>query len=79
MEKFLNERDNDNILKYFQKEENELNYISYYNISGPTNLENLSEDSIKKLNFFIPMFKTILLQRFIEVKSLMDIKRIYTL
>ena len=79
LEKFLNERDNDNILKYFQKEENELNYISYYNISGPTNLENLSEDSIKKLNFFIPMFKTILLQRFIEVKSLMDIKRIYIL
>ena len=76
---FSNESDNNKILSQIYKEHDELNYISYHNISGPTDLNNLDEETKKKLYYMIPIFKTIFLQRFITMKSKMDIIRIFIL
>ena len=78
-EKYSNESDNNKLLKIFQKEHEELNYISYYNITGPTNLNNLDEDTLKKLNYLVPIFKSIFLQRFLSMRSFMDLIRIIIL
>lgn len=48
-QKFLNENDNSKILNIIQKEHDELNYLSYYNNTGPTNINNLDDDSKKNL------------------------------
>ena len=76
LENLLKKNNNHEILKQFIKEHDELNYISYQNISGQTNLNNLDEDTTKKLIYMIPIFKTIFIQRFISKKTLMDITRI---
>ena len=55
-------------MNIIQKEHDELNYISYYSILELTNINNLDEDTKKKLNFIIPIFKAIFLQRFISKK-----------
>ena len=74
--KFGNETDNNKILNTIRKEHDELNYISYHNITGDTNLKFLDEETKKKLNFMIPMLKAIILQRFLARKSLMEISKI---
>ena len=66
-------------MNIIQKEHDELNYISYYSILEPTNINNLGEDTKKKLNFIIPIFKTIFLQRFISKKFLIGLIRIIIL
>lgn len=71
--------DENEILNKLQKEENILNYISYHNNLGQTNIDNLDEETLKKLNYIIPIFKSIYLERFMAKKSLMDILRIYIL
>ena len=63
-------------MNIIQKEHDELKYISYYSILEPTNINNLEKDTKKKLNFIIPIFKTIFLQRFISKKFLVDLIRI---
>ena len=78
-QKFLNENDNSKILNIIQKEHDELNYLSYYNNTGPTNINNLDDDSKKKFIFMIPIFKTLYVQRFIAKKTLDDIIRIILL
>ena len=77
LENIISKNDNNKILNQFNKEQDELNYISYHNISGPTNLDNLDEDTKKKLVYMIPIFKAIFIQRFISKKTLMDITRIF--
>ena len=79
MKKFYNDVDDNIILNTLRKEHDELNYISYYNISGPTNIDYLDEVKKKNLNFLIPILKTIFIQRFLTRKLLMDIIRIYIL
>jgi hypothetical protein len=66
-------------LNIIQKEHDELNYLSYYNNTGPTNINNLDDDSKKKFIFMIPIFKTLYVQRFIAKKTLDDIIRIILL
>ena len=68
LEKFGNENNHSKIMNIIQKEHDELNYISYYSILEPTNINNLDEDTKNKLNYIIPIFKTIFLQRFISKK-----------
>ena len=79
IEKYSNESDNSKLLSIFQKEHEELNYVSYHNNLGPTDIYNLDEETIIKLNYMIPVFKSIFLQRFITKKSLMEIIRIIIL
>ena len=79
LEKFGKESDNGKILKILQKEHDELNYISYLNLLGPTNINDLDEETKKKLNFMIPVLKSVFIQRFISKKFVMDIIRIIIL
>ena len=68
------------LLNKLLKECDELNYISYHNSSGDEfNVDNLNEDELKKLNFLIPIFKSIFLERFVIKNEKMDIIRIYIL
>ena len=79
-EEFSNESDNNKILNKFKNEYKELNYVSYYNVKeGAANLNNLDEETVKKIYYLIPVLKSIFLQRFIARKSLMDIFRIIIL
>ena len=66
-------------MNIIQKEHDELNYISYYSILELTNINNLDEDTKNKLNFIIPIFKSIFLQRFLSKKFLVDLIRIIIL
>ena len=79
LEKFGNENNQTKIINTIQKEHQELNYISYHSILEPTNINNLEEETKKKLNFMIPVFKSIFLERFLQKKFLMDIIRIIIL
>ena len=79
-EEFSNESDSNKILNKFKNEYKELNYVSYYNVKeGASNLNNLDEETIKKIYYLIPVLKSVFLQRFIARKSLMDIFRILIL
>ena len=79
IKKFGDETDNNKILNTIRKEHDELNYISYHNITGETNIKILDEETKIKLNFMIPMLKSIILQRFLVKKSLMEMSRIFIL
>jgi hypothetical protein len=58
-------------------EHNELNYISYKNFLGDEfNLNDLGDGELKKLNFLIPIFKSVFLERLITKRDKMDIIRI---
>ena len=79
LKKFGNMKDNGKIVNIIKKEHDELNYISYLSLLGPTNINELDLETKKKLNYMIPIFKTVFLQRFIAKKYLMDIIRIIIL
>ena len=79
LEKFGNIDDNGKILNIIQKENKELNYISYYSILSPTNINDLDLVTKKKLNYLTPILKSVFLERFISKKYLMDIIRIIIL
>ena len=79
LEKFGNENNHSKFMDAIQKEHQELNYISYHSILQPTIINNLDEITKKKLNYMIPLFKSIFLERFESKKSLMDIIRIIIL
>ena len=58
-------------------EHDELNYISYKNFLGDEfNLNDLGDGELKKLNFLIPIFKSVFLERLITKRDKMDIIRI---
>ena len=64
MRKYGNETDNRILLNKLLKEHAELNYISYHNISGEEfDLSYLDEEELKKINFLIPIFKSIYLEK----------------
>ena len=78
-EKFGNENNHTKFMSTIQKEHQELNYISYHRILEPTIINNIDTETKKKLNFMIPVFKSIFLERFLSKRSLMDIIRIIIL
>ena len=78
MRKYGNETDNRILLNKLLKEHAELNYISYHNISGEEfDLSYLDEEELKKINFLIPIFKSIYLERLLIKRDKMDISRIF--
>ena len=79
MEKYKNVTNN-LLLNKLLREHDELNYISYHNcLDSEFDLNNLEEEDVKKLNFLIPIFKSIFLERLITKREKMDIMRIFIL
>ena len=73
IKKYGNQMDKNKLMR----EHDELNYISYYNALGDEfDLNYLGEEELKKLNFLIPIFKSIFLERLIIKGDKMDIIRI---
>ena len=62
------------------REHNELNYISYH-ICIDEEFDNnyLEKEDLKKINYLIPIFKSIFLERLITKREKMDIIRIFIL
>ena len=73
IKKYGNQMDKNKLMR----EHYELNYINYYNVLGDEfDLNYLGEEELKKLNFLIPVFKSIFLERLITKRDKMDIIRI---
>ena len=80
MQKYKNVTDKNILLNKLLREHDELNYTSYHNcLDSEFDLNDLEEEDIKKLNFFIPIFKSIFLERLITKREKMDIIRIFIL
>ena len=78
--KYNHETDNSILINKLSKEHEELNYISYYNhFDDEYDINNLQEEEIKELNFLIPIFKSIFIERFITKRKKMEINRIFIL
>ena len=80
MKKYGKDVDKNILMNKLLREHDELNYISYHNCTGDEfDLDNLDEEIIKKINYLIPIFKTIFIERIITKREKMNLRRIYIL
>ena len=77
LKKYGKDIDRNILLKKLLKEHDELNYIGYYNTMGEEfDINNFEDEEIQKLNYLLPIFKSIYLERLIAKRDKMDILRI---
>ena len=80
MKKYGKDVDKNTLMNKLLREHDELNYISYHDIFGfEFDLSYLEDEQLKKINYLIPIFKTIFIERLITKREKMDIRRIIVL
>ena len=80
MKKYGKDVDKNILMNKLLKEHDELNYVSYHNCIGDEfDINNLEKEDIKRINYLIPIFKSIFIERLITKRDKMDIRRIFVL